>query len=159
MRTPRARCAQGRTRTRFSAFAAQSLEALGRNTPPWLPRDAPLGVLAAGFARYATLPPPQREAMVKDAAAVVERALEAWPAPARAPPAPPPFKAAPAAAAAGGVRMVETGGQRSQAWYQRRDTLLTASTFGNILGFWGEDRLHELWVRCSHITRITLPGE
>ena len=139
--------AQGRTRTRFSAYAATALQQLAAGPPPWLPRDAPLGVLAADFARYAALPPPAREALVKDAAAVVARALDAWPSLSSSSSSPLPRPPPRNAAAAGGVRMVETGGQRNATWYQKRDALLTASTFGNILGFWGEDRLHQLWVR------------
>ncbi len=103
-------------------------------------------MLAADFARYAALPPARREALVSEAAAVVARALDGWAmlAPRPQPPAGPiGLRDAPAA------RVLDTGGQRTQTWYQKRDGLLTASTFGNILGFWGEDRLQELWVRPS----------
>jgi hypothetical protein len=133
---------QGRTRTRFSAYAAGAFEQLAQEAPAWLPRDAPLRVLAADFARYPSLPPPRREVLVAEAAAVVARALDGWAAS-----APPSARAAAGPAAANGVRMLDTGGQRSEAWFQKRDALLTASSFGNILGFWGEDRLHQIWVR------------
>ena len=103
-------------------------------------------MLAADFARYAALPPARREALVGEAAAVVARALDGWAALApRPPPNAPPSRPGDAPAA----RVLDTGGQRTQTWYQKRDALLTASTFGNILGFWGEDRLHQIWVRYS----------
>jgi len=43
------------------------------------------------------------------------------------------------------AEVVQTGGQRTAAWHTARDSLLTASQFGSVLGLFGERGLLENW--------------
>ncbi len=114
---------------------ARELRALQRATPPWLPADArsEATLLADGFHGYQWTGPMRRAELVRDTVAQVER----WQGLLNATRIP----------GAGAPLVHDTGGQRTKAWLALREGLLTASSFGNALGFWDAKGLLETWAR------------
>jgi hypothetical protein len=129
---------------RASGLAAAALADLARAAPPWLPRDEPLDAHVAGWHRYHDLYPIERRLLVAATASSVARLLTVQGIAARA--------ATGASLAtrvtAAGVWLLDTGRQGSPEWMQSREWLLTASTYGKVLGLWDEKGMREAWVRC-----------
>ena len=131
---------------RLSAYLESQLLALGARPAPWLPKE--LSAMHVDFQlRYAKLPPAGRYDVLQEADALLLHALAGIRASAsqRRDGAPP---------SGGGRVLHSTGGQRTQAWFERRERMLTASTFGNVLGVSGEARFFEPWVRPAGAVRL-----
>jgi hypothetical protein len=137
------------------------LSEIARAPPAWVSSaDASAaGLLSSAFRRYAAEVPPERARMVAAAAALARRSLAAW-TPARGggggggagAPSAPDIQNVNVNAnvnVSGATRMLDTGGQRSPEWMERRKRLLTASSFANALGFFGGARITEAWVRAA----------